>query len=256
MHALLVMVLLAQADLRTSDVNRSEVLMLPFVPQVNGGFTRHLGSGLSYYFHPHEKFSIYGAALYQWGTTIAELTERVEPAGGEQLVLRYVGLIGMEATPINVEVSERIRFSPTGSIGTGWGSFRHVLKPPNAAGPATFGEIGSRPVFTASVGGRLKLGPFAVRLDLRDLLYTSAVDAVNGCNIGDLEAMDRALRSGNQASSALTTPACDKGSFTGINPDTGSNRANDVPLALNATKVPSPQLVHNLGIYLGLGVVF
>ena len=106
-------------------------------------------------------------------------------------------------------------------------------------------------------GFRLQFGErFAFRLEVRDLVYTARVDAVNGCDGTDLAAMDRALRAGQKVTSASVAASCRVETFDGVNEATGQNRSTDVPLALNLVRVPSSDVLNNVGVYAGLAFLF
>jgi outer membrane beta-barrel protein len=132
--------------------------------------------------------------------------------------------------------------------GAGLAGTRHQLRT-----QGSFGDTGNR--FMGSVGGgfRVQIGDrFAVRLEVRDLIYTARVDTVNGCSAADIGAMS-AARSPDEAQ---VSSGCRVQRFTGIDPKTGENRRDDLPLALNLVSSPSSDVLNNVSFYAGFSYVF
>jgi len=106
-------------------------------------------------------------------------------------------------------------------------------------------------------GFRLQLGErFAFRLEVRDVVYTARMERVNGCNVDDLRAMDMKIRSGQDPSTATVGATCNVDTFTGTIENTDIKRSNDVPLALNLVRIPSSDVLNNIGLYLGISFLF
>ena len=253
-----------------SDKGRHEIILLPSV-QFNGKFTQHFGIGGAYVFHLQENFGFQLSGYYNYVAEEsgfnAELIAKVrsEAQAATSLLNVWGVLFGTEVTPVYGKFAlfenNLAHFSIVLNGGVGLGGTRHQLKPNNSAGPATYGDTGLR--FLAEIGGgfRLQLGRrFAVRLEVRDVIYTARVDNVNGCTGGDLRALDNELRAGGN-NMVNVSAGCKVESF-GVDPSTnkfkkGDVRSNDVPLANNLVKPPiSSDVLNNLGLYLGFSVLF
>jgi outer membrane beta-barrel protein len=250
-----------------------ELTLYPGVAQVNGKFTNHLGLATAFTWHLHENFALMVMGMWNYlareSDFNAELIDKVraEPPPATSLLLVGGALGGVEVTPFYGKFvfydSYLVHFAVVLSAGAGAGMTRHQLKPANAAGPATFGETGWR--FLAEIGGGFRV-QFArwitLRLEIRDIVYTARVDAVNGCNRTDLHALDDALRTGRPLSSAVVAPACNVSRFEGVDeqgdddPSNDRQRSDDVPLAFALVKVPSSDVLNNLGVYLGVSLTF
>ena len=249
-----------------ADRGKQELAVYPVAAQVNGRFTEHLGTALSYTYHLHEAFGLQLVSLYNWHATDSsfsrELIDKVsqEPLAATSLLVQWAVQGGVEVAPLygKFAVAEKlVHFALVFTGGAGVASTRHQLKPGNAGGPATFGDTGLR--LAGSVGGgfRVQLGDrFAIRLELRDLLYSARVTRVNGCSSDDLSAMAARLDQQQSVSSATVSSSCDVHRFEGIDGRTSYNRSNDIPLALNLISNPSSDVLNNIGVYAGLSLSF
>jgi hypothetical protein len=131
------------------------------------------------------------------------------------------------------------------------------VRPDDSVSPATFGDTGLRFMGSLGAGFRLGIGEhFAIRLEVRDVVYTARVERVNGCDATDLKAMDTALKSGKDPSTVTVNGSCDVATFTGTYDGTDIKRSNDVPLAYNLVKTPSSDVLNNIGLYLGVSFIF
>jgi outer membrane beta-barrel protein len=243
-----------------SDSHKHEFALYPAAIQVNGKFTQHVGTGVSYTYHLNENFGFQLLGQYNWRTAESgfskELIQKLNqaPAAATSLLLAWGLQAGVEVTPVYGKFAflenNLIHFAVVLNGGAGFGGTQHQLKPAIPPGPATFGDTGVR--FLGSVGGgvRLQVGDhFAFRLELRDLVYTARVSKVNGCSADDLGAMQTQLDQGQGVTSATVSPGCDVGRFNG-------NRSNDVQLAFNLVKVPSSDVLNNLMFYAGFAFVY
>lgn len=249
------------------DRGKQEIALYPAVVQLNDKYTEHLGTAISYTYHLHENFALQLLPQYNWHARESgfsqELVDKVsqEPLAANSLLLVWGIQAGVEVTPIygKFVFYERhlVRLGVVVNGGVGLGSTRHQLKPSDASGPATYGDTGLK--FLGSVGGgfRVQLGErFAIRLEVRDQLYTAHVDRVNGCNADDLSAMAARIDQGQGVTGAAVSSGCDVARFDGIDPKTNYNRNNDVPLALGLVSSPSSDVRNNVGFYAGMAFVF
>lgn len=248
-----------------SDQGRFELVLYPAAPQINGKFTQHYGSAGELLYYLQERFALTVFGQYNWyaheSSFNEELVDKVheEAQSASSLLLRWGALGGVEIAPLYGKFAfydgPLVRFSLLVDAGAGVGSTRHQLKPSNAAGPATYGDTGARFLGDLGLGFRFQVGSrFALRLSLRDLVYTARVDQVNGCSLGDLNALNDARLAGVPLSNAQVGGGCDVGSFQGN--DGTRNRGDDIPLAINVVDQPSSAVLHALGVYLGFSIVF
>ncbi|MEW5737703.1 MAG: outer membrane beta-barrel domain-containing protein [Myxococcota bacterium] len=255
-----------------SDSGKRELVLFPVALQVNGKFTQHFGTFGSFVWHLQENFGLQITGGYNWYNAESgfnqELVEKVraEAQAATSLLWTWGVMGGVEVTPLYAKFAlfegTLATFSIVLNGGAGVGGTRHQLKPESQAtdgsvSPATYGNTGARFMGSLGAGFRLQLGQrFAFRLELRDVVYTAKVDSVNGCNSMDLKAMDDKLRAGQPIESAVVGGGCDVSSFTGTDPDTGYRRSNDVPLALNLVRLPSSDVLNNVGLYIGASFLF
>lgn len=255
-----------------SDSGRRELVLFPVAMQVNGKFTQHFGTFGSFVWHLQENFGLQITGGYNWYNAEsgfnAELVEKVraEAQAATSLLWTWGVMGGVEVTPLYAKFAlfegTLAHFSIVLNGGAGIGGTRHQLKPESVksdgtVSPATFGDTGPRFMGSLGAGFRLQLGKhFAFRLEVRDVVYTAKVDTVNGCNVDDLRAMDAKLRMGQPVESATVTGGCNVESFTGTVPGTDYKRSNDVPLALNLVRLPSSDVLNNVGLYIGASFLF
>lgn len=261
-----------------SDTGRFEVVLFPATMQINGKFTQHFGSQASIVYHLQENFALQITGGYNWYNSESsfngELVEkaRTEAQAATSLLLTGGVTGGVEVTPFYGKFSlfegTLAHFSVVLNGGAGVGWTRHQLKPESvrqdgSISGATYGDTGARFMGGLGLGFRVRFGDhFALRLEVRDTVYTARTDRVNGCNVDDLRAMDAKVRAGQDVLTASVTQQC---SSDGLNPDNpkfagtddnGNKRSNDVPLALNLVRVPSSDVLNNIGLYLGAAFIF
>jgi outer membrane beta-barrel protein len=250
-----------------ADRGRHELTLFPVVPQVNGKFTNHWGTAISYVYHLHENFGFQVTPQFNWYNTesafnhelITKVREQAQAA--TSLLLPWGAVAGVEVAPIYGKFAwyenslAQYSFIVTG--GAGYGNTRHQLKPENEAGPATFGDTGNRFLGQVGAGFRVQLGNrFAVRLEVRDLVYTAKVDQVNGCDATDLREMRRLIGAGKQVIDAQVSANCQKERFHGVDENTEHNRSADVPIALSLVSEPSSDVLNLVSFYGGISFIF
>jgi outer membrane beta-barrel protein len=255
-----------------SDSKKSEIVLYPVAMQVNGKFTQHFGTMGSFVYHLQENFGLQISGGYNWynveSSFNGELVEkfRVEAQAATSLLWTWGVMGGVEVSPLYGKFTlfegTLAHFSFVLNGGVGAGGTRHQLKPETVktdgtTSQATYGDTGARFMGSLGAGFRLQLGErFALRLEVRDVVYTARMERVNGCNVDDLRAMDMKIRSGQDPASAVVGPTCDVDTFTGTIEGTDIKRSNDVPLALNLVRIPSSDVLNNIGLYLGISFLF
>jgi len=257
----------------TSDTKRSEVVIYPLAMQVNGKFTQHFGSQASFVYHLQENFGLQLTGGYNWANSESafngELVEkfRAEAQAATSLLWTWGVLGGVEVTPLYGKFAffegTLVHFSFVVNGGLGLGGTRHQLKPEtvranDTISPSTYGDTGIRFMGSLGAGFRVGIGEhFAIRLEVRDVVYTARVERVNGCDATDLKSMDTALKGGQDPASVTTlSGSCDVATFSGTYEGTDIKRSNDVPLAYNLVKTPSSDVLNNIGLYLGASFIF
>ena len=251
-----------------SDSGKREVILFPAQVQLNGKFTQHFGAGLGFVWHLQENFGFQISGFYNYISVEsgfnAELVAKVneEAQAATSLLNVWGALVGVEVTPFYGKFAwyenSLAHFSLVLNGGAGIGGTRHQLKPDNTAGPATFGDTGLR--FLGGLGGgfRLQLGKrFAIRLEVRDVIYTAKVDSVNGCGRNDLTALNIAANAGKPLSSVSVSAGCNVSTFDSKATSPG------LPLALalikppgNPPPPPSSDVLNNLSLFLGVSFLF
>ncbi len=255
-----------------SDSKKSEIVLYPVAMQVNGKFTQHFGTMGAFVYHLQENFGLQISGGYNWYNVESafngELVEkfRVEAQAATSLLWTWGVMGGVEVSPLYGKFTlfegTLAHFSFVLNGGVGAGGTRHQLKPETVRtdgtiSQATYGDTGARFMGSLGAGFRLQLGErFAVRLEVRNVVYTARMERVNGCNVDDLRAMDVKIRSGQDPATAMVGASCDVNTFTGTIEGTDIKRSNDVPLALNLVRIPSSDVLNNVGLYLGISFLF
>lgn len=254
-----------------SDKGHSELILYPAWVQVNGKFTNHAGTALSYVYHLQENFALTVNPLYNWYNAESPFNQelidkaRVEAQAATSLLLTYGATAGVEVTPLYGKFAfyegSLAHYSVIISGGAGVGSTRHQLKPESeTSGAATYGDTGFK--FLGSVGGgfRVQFGTrFALRLEVRDLVYTARVDSVNGCNLSDASIMKTRTDAGGNLDTlkqlrdvqGTISKGCKVENF-----GKSGDLRSDINLSRNLIATPSSDVLNNVGFYLGAGFIF
>lgn len=249
------------------DQGRLELILYPVVAQLNGEFSQHYGSALSLVWHLQENFGLQLTPVYNWSAQTSAFNRELNSSVSEEaqasasLLIRYGGILGVEVAPLYGKFAFYQgllgRFQVVVNAGAGIASTEHELKPGNAAGVATYGNTGARFMGSVGAGFRVAIADrFTVRVEARDLLYAARVDRVNGCSQSDLQALVNERPSGNPLSGVSVSGSCRVSSFQGTVKSTGYNRESDLNNALNLTQERSSDVLNNLGVYAGVGMVF
>ncbi|MBL9039552.1 MAG: outer membrane beta-barrel domain-containing protein [Archangium sp.] len=247
-----------------SDSGRREVVLYPVAMQVNGKFTQHYGTMGSFVYHLQENFGLQISGGYNWYNSESgfngELVEkfRSEAQAATSLLWTWGILGGVEVTPIYGKFAlfegTLAHFAVVINGGAGIGGTRHQLKAEtvNSAGvvsPATYGDTGLRFMGSLGAGFRLQLGKrIAVRLELRDVVYTARMERVNGCDVTDL----RAMNSATDLSRVQVSPSCQVSTFQ----DGSLKRSIDISIARKLVETPSSDVLNNVGMYFGASFLF
>ncbi|HZA13299.1 MAG TPA: outer membrane beta-barrel domain-containing protein, partial [Myxococcaceae bacterium] len=253
-----------------SDQGKHEITLFPALAQVNGKFTQHFGTALSYAYHVHENLAFQLMPQWNWFNEESPFNrELIASAGVEalpatSLLLNWGVTGGVEVVPLYGKFAwyenSLLQFSVVINGAAGYGSTRHELKPrttvtnpdgTTSTSRATFGDTGNR--FLGSIGGgfRVQFGDrFAVRLEVRDLVYTARVDQVNGCDFDDLDLMFRNLSQTDPAQAAVES-GCRRETFS-----QASGGHLDVVRARELVRERSSDVLNLVSFYAGAGFLF
>ncbi|RKG49262.1 outer membrane beta-barrel domain-containing protein [Corallococcus sp. AB011P] len=260
---------------RFADEGKHELVLYPAAVQVNGKFTNHVGTALNYVYHLQENFALQVGGQYNWYSDESdfnlELIDKVreQAQAASSLLLQWGAHAGVEVTPLYGKFAffnnSLAQFSLVLSGGAGIGKTRHLIRPEVANEvdgqtyqvPARFGDTGNK--FLGEVGGgfRVQFGEhYALRLEVRDLIYTARVDKVDGCNLADFEALE-AARAANQPFDGLNlSGSCKVAKFDGVDPKTKKNYREDIILGRDLVAEPSSDVLNNVSFYAGFSVLF
>jgi outer membrane beta-barrel protein len=191
-----------------TNAGRFELAVYPAVLQINGKFTQHFGVGLMFAYHIFENMAVQITPIYNYWNRVSGFNQELIDKGHQQaqaataLLLQYGAVAGVEITPIYGKFAfyqgTLAHFSFVLSAGAGAGSTRIQLQGDQQTGcgpgtdtpdcrTATFGDTGFKFVGSVGAGFRVLLGDrVAIRLEVRDLIYTARVDKINGCTYEDL----------------------------------------------------------------------
>ncbi|MDP1922228.1 MAG: outer membrane beta-barrel domain-containing protein [Myxococcales bacterium] len=231
------------------DAGRFELTVYPVVPQLNGVYTQHVGTmgQLTWHVREHFGFTLMGGGnwLNRTSNFNAELFNSAGVVGLVSLLWTWTAMAGVEVAPISGKFtlfdSGLVHFSVVINAGAGLGGTRHLLKPAGMT-PATYGDTGVRFMGTVGAGFRLVLGEHvAIRLEVRDVVYTSRVDSVNGCSSADAVLWRGVWRI------RPSTPTCSEASL----PD-----SNDEALAIGLIRKRSSEVIHSLGAWAGVSFIY
>lgn len=246
------------------DAGRAELVLYPLAMQLNGKFTQHFGTMGAALWHVREHFALmltgggnWSALESSFNQTLAERAS-VQAQAASSLLWTWGLAGGVEVTPVYGKFAlfedTLVHFALVLSGAAGAGGTRHQLTPATGSAAASFGDTGVRFLGSLGAGFRVRLGrSLALRLEVRDVVYTARVAAVNGCGEGDLAAL---LDAGDRLGSVAVSSSCRTQPFQTA---AGRPRSTDLNLALDLVRgdrgVPSSDVLNNVGLYLGLALV-
>ncbi|MHB8418530.1 MAG: outer membrane beta-barrel domain-containing protein [Myxococcales bacterium] len=237
-----------------------EVTLYPAALQINSKFTNTDGVALALSYSIQENIALQVMGFYNYlsGNTgfsqsLLEIHARAQAA--DALYLDYGAVGGFEISPIYGKLAfyqgSLLQFRFVIDAGAGVGHTNVQLTPgPSADDPsaaaAQFGDAGIRFMGDLGLGFRILLGStVALRLEVRDLLYTARVDHIDGCTLGDVKAM--------QAGSAPISAGCSAKAF-------GNPGSQPQATALNVSNSllsdVSSDVVNDVVFFLGASILF
>lgn len=247
-----------------------EIALYPITIPLFGGFTEHFGTTAAVTYFVRERFGFWVMGGYNWirgeSALASEIVTKARASVKPASTLLTVGNVaaGFEVSPIygkfaafNFGIVHFTGFLQ-GGVGAVWTV--HQIRPVSALGEgnvsaATFGDTGAHLAWQVGGGLRFQFGErFAVRLALSDVIYSAQLTTVNGCGAADLTAMTALVIAGEPASAAAVSGPC---AASGNNSTRSTfTRPEDIPLALRLVRDATSDVLHNLSLFVGVGVVF
>lgn len=231
---------------------KNEVALFGSV-QVNGKFTEHLGTGLDYAYHAREAFALTVGGTWFARAVQSEFTEselidkaRQQPLTASALLLNWEGHAGLELSPIygkfavfNTGVVQFGLYLGS-SLGVAKTSVQLRSADPNGDRDRTFGDTGYKPVGIFNAGFRMFFSErLAFKAEIRDTIYSGAVQTINGCTYKNLQAV---------AAGGSVPATCDKSAFL--------DRVTDGQIASELVKDPSSDVLNNVSFLAAVSVLF
>jgi outer membrane beta-barrel protein len=233
---------------------RSELSLLGAV-QVNGKFTQHVGTGLEFGHHLREAFALtlggtWNPYAVQSGFTEEELITKAsqQPFAASAVLLDWEGHAGFELSPIYGKFAVfnsgvvQFGFYLGSSVGVGHTKIQLGAPDEKTGRERSFGDIGLKPVAIFNAGFRMFFSErIALRAEIRDTVFSSVVDRINGCNAVDLKSL---------AQGGAVSTGCDKAAFS------TAQRDYDVGVAKDLVGEPSSDIINNVAFTTALSVLF
>ena len=223
--------------------------------QVNPKFTQHVGNGLELEYHIREPFALFIGGTYFWQSQPTDFTDNQllnnagqAPTTAEDVMSQWEAHAGIEFTPVYAKMAffglGTLRYGVYLGAGAGLTDTKVELQPPSSTTTRTFGDSGYKPTGFFNVGFRFFLGDhFAIRLEVRDMIYSAYASQINGCSQQDLDNI------GNGNPGMATNQTC----ATTFSGDQGKTNAH---IAATLLTDPSTEIINNLQFALGLSVLF
>jgi outer membrane beta-barrel protein len=247
-----------------ADGGRHELSLYPAVAQINGSFSTHLGAAAMYSYHLFESLALQVTPIFNYWNQESAFNQELIDKGHQQaqaataLLLRYGALVGLEVTPMvgkfALNQGTLGHFTFVLNAGAGVGSTRVQLRgaqtsacdPSTGCLAASFGDTGLKFLGSVGAGFRIFLGArAALRLEVRDVVYTARVDRINGCSFQDL---DLAENGGAPMHASCNAQTKARGGPWA--------REDDRQLASALLKDTSSDVLNNVGVYVGLSLLF
>lgn len=200
--------------------NRFELTVYPGALQLNSKFTNSDGFGLAIGYAIQENFALQLLGFYNyiggWSPLTGQLFDiHARPLAADQLILQGGGIAAFEVAPIYGKFAfyegALAQFRFVVNAGAGVGSTEVQLSGSTSkytTSDTSYGSTGLRFLGNLGAGFRILLGErLALRLEVRDILFTARVDSINGCNAKDLAILG--------STTAGVSSSCSTGNFSG-----------------------------------------
>jgi len=234
-----------------------EVTLYPAAVQLNSKFTNTDGLALAVSYAIQENVALQLMGFYNYtggntGFSQSLLEIHARPQAADALYLDYGAVGGFEVSPIYGKFAfyqgslVQFRFVLDAGAGIGHTSVQ-LTNGPDASDPtapsAQYGDAGYRFVGDLGVGFRLLLGStIALRLEMRDLLYTARVDHIDGCDLNDVTGL---------LNTQAPTDGCKGSSFGNT-----TVQQTSLTVAQDLLKDVSSDVVNDVVFFLGASILF
>jgi outer membrane beta-barrel protein len=247
-----------------TNQGRFEATLYPFTGQVNGKFTQHFGLAAMLAWHVQENIALQITPYYNYLAQESSFDDELINKGRLQAqaataLCTYLGATGgIEVTPIYGKFAfykeTLVHFSVVLNAGVGAGLTRLELIAPVSCNqgdlmctnsPAAYGDTGLK--FLGSVGGgfRVYLGQqVALRLEVRDIVYTAEVSTINGCDLTDVTILQKGM--------GTPSAGCNSNAF---NSPPGL-RPNQIAVSESLLSQSSSDVLNNVLIFAGVSWIF
>jgi len=237
---------------------RLELSAYPISVQLNSRWTQHLGAGVAATYHFMDTFGVQafvGGNPYLFAETDlqSELRQKalLQPPSAPSVLTRFYGVLAMEMSPIYGKIayykSEMLTFSIflTGGLGVTETAVQLLPSVPVDEGGRGHKVVASAGLWPAGlVGGGFRVmvaDNWALRLELRDLVYSARVTKLNGCSKDELTQLSGAP---SNLSTGCRTSAFDQ-NFISTDAKLAEGRADG-----------SSDTVNQISGYLGVSYLF
>jgi outer membrane beta-barrel protein len=239
--------------MKYTDAKKSEVILYPVALQMNSNFTSTFGFAVAYNYAIQENFALqlnfnynYVAGNTAFGNSLID--QKVRPEGADALFLRGGATAGFEVAPIYGKFTfyegSLVQFRFVVNAGAGVGLTQVQLTSP-ASGTVVDGDAGYRFLGNLGLGFRILLGDkVALRLEVRDLIYTARIDEINGCTLQQLQPAMNVPQGG---------AGCDLNAFGAVGSNTRTTAINQ---ATQLLKDNSSAVLNNLLLFAGVSYLF
>ncbi len=233
-----------------------EVTVYPAAIQLNSKFTNSDGVAVAVSYALQENMALQAMGFYNYIASSSNLTYELlnlhaRPEAADYLSLDYGAVAAFEVAPIYGKFAfyqgalAQFRFVLNAGAGFGHSNVQ-LTNGPNAADPtapaAQYGDAGIRFLGNLGVGFRITIGSYvAIRLEVRDLLYTALVDHINGCTLQDVTNL--------QGNAPPVSSGCSLSSF---NP----NSATALTVAKDLLGDVSSDVVNDVVFFGGASILF
>ena len=242
---------------------RFDATLYPLAIQLNSKFINTDGIALAVEYAVQENFALQLMGLWNysggWAPLTGELLDiHARPEAADQIILQGGAVAGFEVAPIYGKFAwyenNLAQFRFVLNAGAGVGFTEVQLSGPTNKFPTnntSFGGTGPRFLGNLGVGFRILFSQrLALRLEVRDLLYTAKVDTINGCSNADITAI---------GTNGAVSSGCDKSDFaqsTSNSAAVNQQHLSAATVAANLLQDNSADVVNDIVFFAGLSFLF
>jgi hypothetical protein len=178
-----------------SPAFRHELTLYPAPPQLDGKFTEHVGSAVAYTYRLRERVGVQVFGQLNWLADTSDFSRELNVNVREQArpatanLMRWGLTVGSELMPANGTFMlgpHEVRYGGFIAAGAGVAGTRSHLRTDPALGEI-HGDTGQRLLAQSALGVTAAISErVAVRIEYRRFFYSSRINKVNGCTLGDV----------------------------------------------------------------------